>query len=259
VATALLEVELPRHAGDSLPGTMPGILLSLADRFDLLAGLFAIGAVPTGSSDPFGLRRAALGVLGILRSDERLGRITISDGVRLAVAEQPVPTTEEHAVAVVEFVVSRYEQQLLDAGHDPRRVRAVLRFATSPARSDARLRELEGCADDPSFQRLAETLQRAARIVPGGTAPAYDAAGLIEPAEVALHQTVTEVRSKLGDRNGGLVDFIAVASALVPAVSTFFDDILVMVEDPAVRVNRLGLLAAVADLGTGILDWAALD
>jgi glycyl-tRNA synthetase len=258
VATALLEIELPRHAGDSLPRSMPGALLSLADRFDLLAGLFAIGAVPTGSSDPFGLRRAALGVLGVLRGDERLGRITVSDGVRLAAAEQPVPTAEEHVLAVVEFVVSRYEQQLLDAGHDPRRVRAVLRFAASPARSDDRLRELDRCADAPSFQRLAESLQRATRIVPAETAPAYDVAGLAEPAELALHQTVTEVRSKLADGSGGLVDFIAAAGTLVPAVDEFFDDVLVMVEDPAVRANRLGLLAAVADLGTDVLDWAAL-
>jgi glycyl-tRNA synthetase len=259
VATALFEIELPRHAGDFLPRTMPGTLLSLADRFDLLTGLFAIGAVPTGSSDPFGLRRAALGVLGILRGDERLEKITVPDGVRIAAAAQPVPTTEEHVLSVVEFVVSRYEQQLLDAGHDPRHVRAVLPFAASPIRSDARLRELDRCADDPAFGLLAETLQRANRIVPAGTASAYDVAHITEPAELALHQAVIDVRSNFVSGIGSLADFISAAGTLVPAVTEFFDHVLVMADDPLVRAKRLGLLAAVADLGSNVLDWAALD
>ena len=91
VAEALFETELPRHAGDALPQTGPGTLLALADRFDLLAGLFAIGSAPTGSSDPFGMRRAALGIMNVLRAHPDFEALTVDDGLAVAAEHQPVP------------------------------------------------------------------------------------------------------------------------------------------------------------------------
>ena len=258
VAQALFELELPRHAGDRLPRSAPGALLAVADRLDLLAGLFAVGVTPSGRSDPFGLRRAALGVLGILRSQPRLAGITLADGLAVAGRQQPVEWTDRSQAEALEFTLRRYERQLLDAGHDHRVVRAVLPAAVAPARADATAAELVERLGDPAFGRVAETMQRACRIVPAGTAAAYDPLALTEPAEVALHQALGKVRAELEGREAGLTDLARAAGALVAPVEAFFDGVLVMVEDPATRRNRLGLLASICELGAGVLDWSAL-
>src|SRR5690606_34037761 len=116
VAQALYDMELPRTAGGTLPETRPGALLALADRLDLLAGLFAVGANPTGSSDPFALRRAALGVVSILRARPELSPITVDAGLAVAagrVRAGGVEVPESALAQAREFIVARYEQQLL--------------------------------------------------------------------------------------------------------------------------------------------------
>ena len=90
VAEALLEMEQPRWATDAYPESLPGAVLALAERLDLLTGLFAIGSGPTGSCDPFGLRRAALGLTGILRTQPRLASLPVSDLLSIAVAHRQV-------------------------------------------------------------------------------------------------------------------------------------------------------------------------
>ncbi|MFT7837646.1 glycine--tRNA ligase [Saccharothrix sp. BKS2] len=257
VARALFEMELPRSAGDALPGSTPGALLSLADRFDLLAGLFGIGANPTGSSDPFGLRRAALGAVSVLRAFPDLRDITLTRALSLAAREleaSAVDLSGEALEVAREFAVRRYEQQLLDAGHDHRFVNAVLPLADAPAVADATLAELTGLAGNPDFAALVAALQRVRRIVPADTAGEYDPAALVEPAEVALHRALAEVPSGLT----GLAAFAGAATGLTAPVNTFFDEVLVMAEDPAVRRARLGLLAAIRDLAAPVLDWQAL-
>lgn len=258
VARALFEMELPRSAGDALPGSTPGALLSLADRFDLLAGLFGIGANPTGSSDPFGLRRAALGAVSVLRAFPDLKDITVTRALSLAAREleasAAVSITAEALEVAREFTVRRYEQQLLDAGHDHRFVNAVLPLADAPAVADATLAELTGLAGDPDFAALVAALQRVRRIVPADTVGEYDPKALTEPAEVALHEALASVPTGVT----GLAAFAAAAGVLTAPVNTFFDDVLVMAEDPEVRRARLGLLAAIRDLAAPVLDWQAL-
>ncbi|MFD7653897.1 glycine--tRNA ligase [Actinosynnema sp. NPDC059797] len=252
VARALFEMELPRSAGDALPGSRPGALLSLADRFDLLAGLFGIGANPTGSSDPFGLRRAALGAVSVLRAFPDLKDITLTRALSLAAQELEV--SAEALEVAREFAVRRYEQQLLDAGHDHRFVNAVLPLADAPAVADATLAELTDLAGDPDFAALVAALQRVRRIVPADTVGEYDPRVLAEPAEVALHEALGGVPAGVT----GLAAFAAAATVLTAPVNTFFDDVLVMAEDPEVRRARLGLLAAIRDLAAPVLDWQAL-
>ncbi|KAA2261349.1 glycine--tRNA ligase [Solihabitans fulvus] len=261
VADALFEMELPRQAGDALPKSAPGALLALADRFDLLVGLFGIGANPTGSSDPFGLRRAALGAVSILRSAADLRGITLASGLTAAanlLADKGFELADGTVEAVREFAVRRYEQQLLDAGHDHRFVNAVLPLADAPAEADAALAQLTGLAGDAGFGALVAALQRVRRIVPAGTLPGYDPAALVEPAELALHEAVRSVRDGLGGRRLGLAEFVAQASALTGPVNAFFDGVLVMAEDEKLRRARLGLLATVRDLAADVLDWQAL-
>jgi len=261
VAQALAEMEQPRGAGDSLPASAAGAVLALADRFDLLAGLFAIGANPTGSSDPFGLRRAAVGVVSILRTFPELGEITLERGLATAARQFTAQGVEVPSSALAdarEFTVRRYEQQLLDAGREHRFVQAVLPLADAPAAADASLAELDKRAGDPEFAALGAALQRVRRIVPAGTSAEYRPERLVEPAELALHDAVARVSSRLPSRSTALAEFVPVASALTEPVNAFFDAVLVMAEDAELRAARLGLLATINALAEPVLDWRAL-
>jgi len=157
-----------------------------------------------------------------------------------------------------EFVARRYEQQARDAGHDHRLVQAVLPLAGAPARADRALAELERRVDDADFADLVRTLQRVGRIVPAGRVEPYDPARLTEPSEVALHEAVTAAEAAYGDAAPDLARLLDTAAGLPGVVDTFFVDVLVMASEPEVRANRLGLLAAVRDLGAGLIDWHQL-
>jgi glycyl-tRNA synthetase len=257
VAQALFDMELPRSAGDPTPSTTPGAILALADRFDLLAGLFAIGAKPTGSSDPFALRRAAAGVVAILRDHPELRAITLPVGLSAAaeqIGAQGIEVPESALADVADFTIRRYEQQLLDRGDDHLQVAAVLPLATAPVVADETLAELQRQVATDGFAELVAVLQRVRRIVPADAVPQYDASKLTEPAEVVLHEAV----QKVGQAPTSLAEFVPAVSVLVEPVTSFFEEILVMAEDPEVRAARLGLLATIRDLATPVLDWQAL-
>ncbi|WP_231404675.1 glycine--tRNA ligase [Actinomadura viridis] len=254
VAQALYEMELPRHAGDATPDGAAGSLLAVADRLDLLAGLFAVGSAPSGSSDPFGLRRAALALTAILRADPRLAPVTVGEGLAVAARHQPVEVAPEAVAEAERFVARRLERALLDEGHAVAVVRAVLPHAGAPAYTERAAADLAGLLKDDRFLRLTAALQRVLRIVPGGTAPGYDPALFAEPAEHRLHEAFTEVAKALPERPS-LPEFTAAAFPLAHPIDRYFDDVMVMTDDPALRANRLGLLAAIRDLVDGVLDW----
>ena len=258
VAQALLDVELPRSAGGQLPGTSVGALLSLCDRVDALVGLAATVGLPTGSSDPFAMRRAALGLLAVLRSHPQLAAVTLDTAIERAAAGQPVPVPPSVIAAVRDFVVRRFEQQLADEGQPIDRIRAVVIHAARPGLVDQLLGQLATLVDRPGFLALATALQRARRIVPAGTATGYDPAVLTEQSEQQLHKAVATVAGDL-DGRVDLAWFTVTAGGLGEQVGAFFDEVLVMCDDPALRAARLGLLAAVRDLGEGQLDWDALQ
>ncbi|NEA37578.1 glycine--tRNA ligase [Streptomyces sp. SID13031] len=257
VAQALFDMELPRSAGDPVPATTPGALLALADRFDLLAGLFAIGAKPTGSSDPFALRRAAAGVVAILREHPELRAITLSTGLAAAASEisaQGIEVSADALADVAEFTIRRYEQQLIDRGDDHLQVAAVLPLAEAPATADETLAELQRQVANDDFAELVAVLQRVRRIVPADVTAQYDATKLTEPAELLLHETV----QKVGTAPTGLGEFVTATEVLVEPITNFFEEILVMAEDPDLKAARLGLLATIRDLAVPVLDWQAL-
>lgn len=254
VARAVHEAELPRHAGGELPRTPAGAVLSLADRLDLLAGLAATVGLPTGSSDPYALRRAAAGLVAVHRAHPDLAAIDLFDALTVAAGAQPVEVDE---APLREFLTRRLEQTLVEEGHRVDRVRAVLPHASRPAVADRLLAQLGRLVADPAFRGLAEAFQRARRIVPDGTTAGYDPARLTEAAELTLHETLVEVRAKLLTLDDAS-RFTDAAEPLVAPVTRFFDEVYVMSDDAAVRAARLGLLAAVRDLGEGLLDWPQL-
>ncbi len=254
VAQALYEMELPRSAGDALPSGVAGALLSAADRLDLLTGLFAVGSVPSGSSDPFGLRRAALALTAILRGNPRLGALTVTDALRIAAGHQPVEVTPEALAEAGRFITRRLEQAFLDDGHPVAVVRAVLVHADSPAYAEQAAADLTKLLTDERFMRLTTALQRVLRIVPDGTSAGYDPALFTEPAERRLYETFTQVEADLPERPS-LPEFTTAALPLAEPIDRYFDDVMVMSDDPELRANRLGFLAAVRDRVAGVLDW----
>jgi glycyl-tRNA synthetase len=255
VAEALVEMELPRPGTDALPVSLPGALLAVADRLDLLAGLFGVGAAPTGSSDPYALRRAAQGLIAILLVHAGLGGIRVDEALAFAAGRQPVEVRPEAVREAERFVARRLEQTLLEIGYPVNVVRAVLPHAATPGRASRDAADLEELVTSEGFQRLTTALQRVVRIVPPGTRADHDPGLSQDDVERRLAEAVTGVAEKLRGGPLPLKEFAAIAEALVRPIDDYFDDVLVMAEDPAVRANRLGLLAAVRDLVEDVLDW----
>jgi glycyl-tRNA synthetase len=198
-------------------------------------------------------------VVSILRGWPRLANITISGGLAAAAARQPVDGRDGTLAEALDFAIRRYEQQLLDTGHEHSLVHAIRPLADEPTRADAALRVLAQQRDQPAFARLTEAMQRVRRILPADAPASYSPVLLTEPAETVLHEALTRVRTELGAHRTDLAEFVDVAAGLVGPVEGFFEDVLVMADDPQVRANRLGLLATVRDLGTGVLAWEELN
>jgi glycyl-tRNA synthetase len=204
------------------------------------------------------LRRAALGVLAILRAHPKLGGISVSAGLAAAAARQPVEVSAERQADAARFLTGRYEQALLDAGHPHKLVQAVLPLADRPTLADATLASLAGLTTDAAFGSLVEAVLRVRRIVPADAPAGVDPALFADPAEGALADAIAKTRAELGDAPADLDRFAAVGAGLVAPINAFFDAVLVMAEDPAVRANRLGLLASIRDLAAGVVGWEAL-
>ncbi len=218
VAAAIEEHHRPREAGGELPASAAGAVLALADKADTLAVAFGLGLEPTGSRDPFGLRRAAAGVAAI----------ALARGYRL----DPHDLLGERAAA---FVLDRLDPPLLEEGVTVEEVRAARGSgAIEPVDVAANARALHAFAG-PERDAVRDAYGRCVRIAADTPPGPVDAALLSEPAERDLAAALAEPPATL-----------AAAAGLVPAVNRFFDDVLVMAPDEAVRRNRLTLVANVA-------------
>ena len=258
VAAAIEEHYLPRYAGDRLPETMPGVVVGLADRLDSLVGLFAVGIKPSGAADPWGLRRAALGLVQTL-----VGKgisLALPEALALAAEGLDVEVGEETLREVLEFVERRLRGYLLDAGYRFDAVDAVLAERSyDPALASETVAALGRWVERDDWAGLLDSYARCVRITRAETAVhAVDAERLEEPAAVALYAAYREEAPRVAE--AGTVD--ALFEALVrlrPAITAFFDQVLVMAEDPAVRNNRLGLLQAIGALSEGIVDLTQME
>ena len=249
VAAAVDEHYLPDAAGGPLPQTTAGQVLAAADKLDNLTVAFALGERPTGSRDPYGLRRAAIGLSRLaVEADVEIdvARAVARDAALLA--QQGADVTDDPS-DVVDFVLERLEG-VLDVPVEF--VRAARASAVSELGAVARLAEtLAREADSDSFARAYTAYDRASRLASksDGAAPALDPALATEEAERALLDALDAV-APLIETAVGERDFAAgveAAADLGPAVDRFFDEVLVMAEDASVRANRLRLLAEVRD------------
>jgi len=264
VAAAIREHYLPRGAGDALPETGPGTAVALADRLDTLAGIFAIGQKPTGTRDPFGLRRAAIGVLRIL-IEKRID-LDLRSLIDAAVALQPVASSTA-ADEVYGYVMERLRAYYLeqpDTRYTTEMIDAVLATAPrSPLDFDARLAALADFLARPEAPSLAAANKRIANILKktdGFTPAAVDAALLREPAERTLAEAIAKVKPDVAAAVAKR-DYAAALSAIATlrgAVDAFFDGVMVNDPDAALRRNRLSLIASLLELVSGIADLSRL-
>jgi glycyl-tRNA synthetase len=258
VAQALFETELPRSAGDRLPQTHAGAAMAFADRLDFFTGLGATIGLPTGSKDPFALRRAALGIIALHRASTALAEVSLADALRTAAAHQPVEVGSGQLHDMTAFLRDRLMQQLVDEGHRHDLIEAVLPYADRPAFAATTLRELESLITDKQFQAVAAALQRVSRILPSGTSAADEFGLLITASEQRLIESMSAL-SNVDSTSDTLSGWVEQASELPNAVNGFFEEVLVMDPDLDVRAQRLGLLASIANLAQQHLDWTALQ
>ena len=263
VAEAIEQHYRPRFAGDALPESNIGRALALADKLDSLVGFFGIGQIPTGDRDPFGLRRAALGVLRILiEGPLPLDLVALIN--ESAASFAPGLLGSELPGPLFDFMLERLRNLLRDAGHAQDAVDAVL--ALKPTRIDLVVPKLQAVA---AFQQLPEAAALAAankRIVnilkkaevqPGEP----DVALLVEDAEKALFHAIIEVAplARSHFQNEDYTDALRVLAGLRAAVDRFFDEVMVMAEEPLVRQNRLALLGQLAGLMNQVADISRLS
>jgi glycyl-tRNA synthetase len=258
VATAIFEHYLPRAADDVLPETKPGLVLSLADRLDSLVGLFAVNLAPTGSADPYGLRRAALGVVQNLITHEV--PLSLRPLLAEAAALMPVPVPEQMIEAVSSFIAERLRGWLRDKGFRYDVVDAVLaERGDDPYGAYRAAAQLTVWVERQDWPDLLNAYGRCIRIVRDqetrfefqtGLDPEPAATALREAYEIACIQITPE--SDVDRMLTGL-------RPMIPAINGFFDDVLVMHEDQALRQNRLGLLQDIWALSQGIVDVTRLE
>lgn len=259
VARALEEQYLPRHAGDALPGEAVGRVLALADRLDTLVGIFAIGLKPTGAKDPFGLRRAALGVLRILVEAEL--PLDLEDLLQQAARGygDAVPAMEA-VPQVLDYVMERLRAYYHDRGIRPEVFDAVLSVRpTRPLDFDRRVRAVETFLGLPEAEPLAAAHKRIHNIlrkVEGDLPERVDPKWLQEDAERALHERLEGLWAPVSAHfdAGEYTQGLTALAGLREPVDAFFEQVMVMAEDAALRDNRLALLNRLAGLFLRVAD-----
>jgi glycyl-tRNA synthetase beta chain len=264
VADAIEDHYKPRFAGDSLPRGRVGTVVALADKLETLVGLFGIGQVPTGDKDPFALRRHALGVIRMLMEADLnlpLAAMLTAVAEKFAAVEgfNPAPETltafiydrlagslreQGFTAQEVDAVISLKPQRL---GDIPKRLAAVRAFATLP----------EAAALAAANKRVGNILKKADNAVEATVAAAL----LVEPAEKALYAALVDVapQADAAFATGDYTESLQVLAALRAPVDAFFDDVMVNADDPALKANRLGLLARLSLAMNRVADLSRLS
>ena len=258
VARAIYEHYLPRFGGDGLPATKAGLAVGLADRIDSLAGLFAAGLAPTGTKDPFALRRSAQGLAQALIGWNQ--DFDLRSALAAAAQNLPVAAAPETLAQVLEFIAGRMQSTLLDQGNRHDIVAAVLAAQSfNPAAVARGVKALSGWVARPDWNTILPAYSRCVRITRDQPQKfPVEPAVFEEKAEEQLYAALTDAESK--PRQAGSVDgFFAVLLPLIPFINAFFDTVLVMAEDANVRANRLGLLQRIAALADGVADFSKLE
>ena len=264
VARAIAEHYRPRFSGDAIPTDIIGQVVALSDKIDTICGLFAVGQAPTGSSDPFALRRAALGVLAILEETGLpISLVETIDGSLIIYREAGLQfDNAEVRREIIDFFITREKVALRDAGVKADTIDAVLACGIEePIVLARRARALEAArTENPQvFDDLATAFARANNLREIGLGTGYKKAELTD-VETALAEAVAtaegNVAAALADDR--YADALVALAALRAPVDEFFDTTMVMDEDPEVRANRLKLLNRFANVFAHVADFSQM-
>ncbi|MGD2148452.1 MAG: glycine--tRNA ligase subunit beta, partial [Anaerolineae bacterium] len=261
VAEAIAEHYLPRSADDGLPETKAGLTVGVADRLDSLVGLFAIGLVPTGSADPYGLRRDALGLVQNLIAHGI--PFSIEHGLEIAGDLLPVDVTADAVAQTREFIVERLRGSLRDLGYPYDAVDAVLAArGDDPYRAKQGVQQLSGWVEREDWDAILDNYARCVRITRDlDEAFELDPALFAQPAEEELYEAYLAARTELTPESS-IDDLLTAFLPLVDVIDRYFareSGVLVMAEDDAIRENRLAQLQHIAALADGIVDLSRLE
>ncbi|WGE41744.1 glycine--tRNA ligase subunit beta [Actinobacillus equuli] len=263
VAVALNEQYMPRFAGDELPKSLVACSVALADKFDTLTGIFGIGQAPKGSADPFALRRAALGSLRIIV--EKNLPLDLEDLVRKSAALFGDKLTNANVVEdVVDFMLGRFRAWYQDEGIAVDVIQAVLaRRPTRPADFDARVRAVSHFRTLDSAEALAAANKRVSNILAKADVAIGEVnpTACVEPAEKALAEAVLGLRTEVQPllAKGEYTAVLDKLASLRQPVDSFFDNVMVNAEDPALRQNRLAILNTLQGLFLQVADISLLQ
>ena len=263
VAVACTEHYQPRFSGDALPGTATGTIVALADKLETLVGIWGIGLAPTGEKDPFALRRHALGVLRILV--EKQLPLDLVDLLRTTYAQfAGIEAVTESTQAIYEFCLDRLRGMLRERGYAAQEIDAVL--AMNPTRLDDIVARLDAVREFAALEEaasLAAANKRISNILKksdGVEDTSVQSALFVEGAEKALfaqlEQVTPRVQTQLAARE--YTGALTALAALRETVDTFFNDVMVNAEDPALRANRLALLKALHRQMNSVADISRL-
>jgi glycyl-tRNA synthetase len=268
VAQAIFEHYLPRSADDALPETLPGLALGLADRLDSLVGLFGIGLAPTGSTDPYHLRRAALGIVQNLIAHQ--ASVRLRPLLEEAAALVPVAVSDQALAEVSDFIAERLRGWLRSEA-DPRLLgrdegfrydvvdAALAERGGDPYGAFRAAAQLTAWVKRDDWMDLLNAYGRCIRIVRDQVErfeyqPELDP----EPATAALRKAYETARAQV-EPDSDVDRLFTALHPMVPAIDRFFDDVLVMHEEQALRESRLGLLQDIWGLSHGIVDVTRLE
>ncbi len=261
VAVAIEDHYKPRFAGDELPRNLAGVVVALADKLETLVGLFGIGQLPTGDKDPFALRRHALGLIRMLT--ERSLALDLPALIALAVPPFGKLVTDP-SVPLLEFIGDRLAGSLREQGYSAQQVDAVLSLGLSRlADVKTRLAAVRVFEALPEAASLAAANKRVGNILKKSEATQFSAVSdalLKERAEVQLHQALSDVETKadIAFRRADYTASLQALAALREPVDAFFESVMVNAEDPALRANRLGLLAQLHTAMNRVADLSKL-
>ncbi len=260
VSAAVREHYLPAHAGDRLPEGILGSVVSLADRIDTIAGCFSVGLIPTGAADPYGLRRHAFAVIQILI---HLGKPLnlasfVAEAIEL-IGDFRTRDSREVLTDVMDFIRTRFVNFHTGQGFSLDVVEAAVR-ARFDDLLDARLRleALNQWKQRDDFDAITTGFKRVVNILKNTEPTELDPGLLEEDAEKALFDVFTDVRGRAGQfiESGDYAGALQIIAELGKPIDTFFDDVMVMVDDETLRDNRLGLLRSISEFFNQIADFS---
>jgi len=257
VARAIVEHYMPRFSGDDTPSTPVGTSVSVADKMDTIAGIFSVGKSPTGSEDPYALRRQALGIIAIIYKGGFRTSLTALINKAVELLKVKDEETGKLSGDVLEFFRQRVNNQLVSEGFEYDTVDAVLaREFDDIIDAKSRVAALSAFRKADGFGPFITAFKRVANIIPEGFEGSVSEALFKEAAEKELYEHYNaikdDVRSMMesGDYAGALNKIALVR----PYVDKFFDDVMVMDKDEAVKANRLALLGLLAGMFFGFAD-----